>query len=160
VPPWDNFFVAQVGASAALAGLLFVGLSINMARILQYAILLDRALQALTLLVAILVIASLELVPGASPLDLGVEVLVAAGAAGAAISVLTARVLRHIDRRWRRPVLWELALTEGCVATYLAGGAVLIAAGAVGVDLLVPAILASYLSAILTAWVLLVEINR
>lgn len=25
---WDNFFVAEVGASAALAGLIFVGVSI------------------------------------------------------------------------------------------------------------------------------------
>jgi hypothetical protein len=26
---WENFLVAQVGASAALAGLVFVGVSIN-----------------------------------------------------------------------------------------------------------------------------------
>ena len=32
---WDNFLLAQVGASAALAGLVFVGVSINLTRILS-----------------------------------------------------------------------------------------------------------------------------
>ncbi len=34
---WHDFFVAQVGAAAALTGLLFVALSLNITRILQYA---------------------------------------------------------------------------------------------------------------------------
>jgi hypothetical protein len=35
VSEWGNFFIAQVGASAALAGLIFVGVSINLERILK-----------------------------------------------------------------------------------------------------------------------------
>ena len=31
---WENFFIAEVGASAAPAGLIFVGVSINLKRIL------------------------------------------------------------------------------------------------------------------------------
>ena len=33
--PWANFFFAEVGASAALVGLLFVAVSINLKRILE-----------------------------------------------------------------------------------------------------------------------------
>lgn len=32
---WQSFFVAQASASAALAGLLFVAVSINLSRILK-----------------------------------------------------------------------------------------------------------------------------
>ena len=32
---WESLFVAEAGASAALAGLLFVALSINLERILK-----------------------------------------------------------------------------------------------------------------------------
>jgi hypothetical protein len=40
---WESFFVAQVGASAAVAGLVFVGVSINLDKILKYAGLPGRA---------------------------------------------------------------------------------------------------------------------
>jgi hypothetical protein len=52
---WQSLFVAEVGASAALAGLLFVAISINLARILQGAGLSGRAGEAMVLLVAGLV---------------------------------------------------------------------------------------------------------
>lgn len=77
---WDNFFVAQLGASAALAGLLFVGVSINMTKILAYPTLPRRALRALIMLVTILIVSSLFLVPGQPIAQLGLEVLVIGGA--------------------------------------------------------------------------------
>jgi hypothetical protein len=160
VNAWDNFFVAQVGASAALAGLLFVGLSINMTRILQFPVLLDRALQALTLLIAILMIASLTLVPGPTSLDLGVEILVVGGAAWAILTTLSRRVLFRPDPRYRGPLLMQTAIIESASGLYLAAGVVLLAFGEVGVDVLVPAMLLSYVVAIMISWVLLVEINR
>jgi hypothetical protein len=35
---WENFFIAEMGASAALVGLIFVGVSINLTRILPLVI--------------------------------------------------------------------------------------------------------------------------
>jgi hypothetical protein len=157
---WDNFFVAQVGASAALAGLLFVGISINMNRILQFPVLTDRALQALTLLFTILIACSLLLVPGIGPLEFGVEIIVVGAVAGAILTTLAGRVLRKTERQWIGPHRWETVLIEVVVALYVAGGVVLSVVGDTGLFVVVPAILLSYLIAILISWVLLVEINR
>jgi hypothetical protein len=49
---WDNFFVAEAGASAALAGLLFVALSINLQRIMSLPTLPGRAAEGLVSLIA------------------------------------------------------------------------------------------------------------
>ena len=47
---WDSFFVAEVGAAAALTGLLFVAVSNNLDRILQFPKLPSRAAETMSLL--------------------------------------------------------------------------------------------------------------
>jgi hypothetical protein len=44
---WESFFIAQVGASAALTGLIFVALSINLDKVMQSPQLIGRAGEAL-----------------------------------------------------------------------------------------------------------------
>jgi len=61
---WANFFLAQVSAAAALTGLIFVAVSINLTKILAYPTLPGRALEALLYLLTVLVIGTLGLVPG------------------------------------------------------------------------------------------------
>ena len=73
---WENFFIAEVGASAALVGLVFVGISINLTRIMAITGLPERALEALIVLATVLIMSSLLLVPGQPPVLTGVEVLV------------------------------------------------------------------------------------
>lgn len=51
---WANFFVAEVGASAALSGLVIVAISINLQRILSFPQLPGRAAEMLILLVGAL----------------------------------------------------------------------------------------------------------
>src|ERR687885_234562 len=62
----ETFFLAQVGASAALLGLLFVGASINLDKIMNDPHLPGRVLDALVVLMAVLVVSSLGLVPSQS----------------------------------------------------------------------------------------------
>jgi len=72
---WHDLFVGVAGAAAALTGLLFVSLSINLQQILKQVWLPRRAGLTVMLLFETLVIAILGLVPGQSSVALGVELL-------------------------------------------------------------------------------------
>ena len=74
---WHDFFVAQVGASGVLAGLVFVGVSINLEKIMSTPAygLPGRTLEALIVLLAVLTVSSVLLVPGQGTLLVGAEVL-------------------------------------------------------------------------------------
>lgn len=75
---WTDLFVAAAGASAALAGLVFVAVSINIERILRFSGLPERALETLLLLVGVLIASIIGLIPGQGRAALGSELLAAA----------------------------------------------------------------------------------
>ncbi len=60
---WADFFVAEIGASAALTGLIAVAISINLSRILAFKTLPGLAASALILLGSVLVLTSAALIP-------------------------------------------------------------------------------------------------
>lgn len=60
---WANFFAAEVGAAAALTGLIIVAVSINLSRILSFPQLPARAAESFLMLIGALMVASLGLVP-------------------------------------------------------------------------------------------------
>ena len=73
---WSDLFVATAGAAAALTGLLFVAVSINLDRILSFPGLPNRALATLVLLLGATIVSILGLAPGQSTTALGIELLV------------------------------------------------------------------------------------
>ena len=62
---WHDFFVGTIGASAALTGLLFVAISINLEQILKYPQLPGRAAATLGVLVSALVVSGVRIGTGA-----------------------------------------------------------------------------------------------
>jgi len=93
---WHDFFLAQAGAAGVLTGLVFVGVSINLQKILSEpgSGLPGRAAEALILLVAVLTVSILLLVPGQGPVMVGVEVLVVGLAAWGWIVAIQLPLLR------------------------------------------------------------------
>jgi modulator of FtsH protease len=152
--------MAQVGASAALAGLIFVGLSINMSRVLSLPRVPERGLQTITVLLTVLLVSSLQLVPGQTTQEIGLEML----AIGAVVWVFSTWLdignLRHMTREVRKYWIQNAVLGQAALLPYIIGGLVTLTIGADGIYFLVPAILFSFLKAIIDSWVLLIEINR
>ena len=156
---WENFLVALVGASAALAGLVFVGVSINLARIVSTGSLPEYALEALVLLLAVLVISSLLLVP--QPLTAaGVELLLAGIVDTAILLFLVIYTHRKVDPRYYGYLWFRTALNLCATLPFVIAGVAVLLWNAGGLYWIVPAILLSIIVAIYDAWVLLVEINR
>lgn len=152
--------MAQVGAAASLAGLLFVGVSLNMSKILALRGLPERALGALVLLVTILIIASLELVPAQPEGVMGIEIVLIGLVAWAAATSTDIKSMRATEEKYRRLYFNNAVLDQAAVVPYLIAGILIVAGHADGVYFLVPAMLFSFVKAIMEAWVLLVEINR
>lgn len=66
-PAWHDPYVAIAGAAAALSGLIFVAVKINLDRILSSLLLTARAAESLAILVMRLVISLLMLAPDQTP---------------------------------------------------------------------------------------------
>ncbi len=156
---WENFLLAQVGASAALAGLVFVGVSINLTRILSTGSLPEYALEALVLLLAVLVISSLLLVP--QPLiAAGIELLLAGIADTVILLFLMAYTRRKVDPRYYGYLWLRTALSMSATLPFVIAGIAVLIWNTSGLYWIIPATLLSIIVAIYDAWVLLVEINR
>jgi hypothetical protein len=157
---WGDFLVAEVGASAALGGLVFVGLSLNLDRILAFPGLANRAFIALALLVTVLVICSLMLVPGQSQVSIAIETLAVGGMlwiAGTRAAVLALSKGLYYSRR---TFINDALFFQVAVLPYLIGGVLGLMGRDVGLLLVAAAIILSFVKAVLEAWVLLVEIKR
>jgi modulator of FtsH protease len=156
---WENFFVAEAGASAALAGLVAVALSINLARILTYSSLPGRAAEGLLTLLQVLFLSTFALVPGQPIRALGLEILVLGVLGWAAVFWIQLQAFwTGAQKIWW--VVERLLLGQLATLPYLlAGWSVLHGSGG-GLYWCVAAVLGSFLQAAVSAWVLLVEIMR
>jgi len=161
MPGWDNFFVGELGAAAALAGLLFVSVSVNQARILELGRMADRGLEALLMLFLVLAVASLGLVPGQPPRLLGAEIAALALGLLAGLVPLQRTYLRQTDAQHRAHSAYLARVNQLAIALVALGGLILARrADAAGLYVMVPGILLTFIGAGANAWVLLIEINR
>lgn len=157
---WENFFVAEVGASAALAGLLFVAVSVNLTQILSIPGLPGRAGMTLIVLGQVLLIATCLLVPAQSLARAGVETLVIGAIAWVALVVIERQIPRPEYAGARRDVVMRQILGQLATLPFIVAGLLMPAANPDGLDWTVPGVVFSFVYVFVQAWVLLVEINR
>lgn len=156
---WKDLFVAVAGASAALTGLLFVAVSINLERILKFKGLPERALETLLFLVLALLVSIVGLIPGQSHVALGLELLIVSLVAASVILRLpTLRMSDdEVERSW---VLARWAVRLAATVPFVVGGASVLAECGGGLYWVVAGIVFAIIGAVTSAWVLLVEILR
>jgi hypothetical protein len=155
---WHDFFIAAVGASAALLGLLFVTVSINLDEILKFPHLPGRAAATLGILLTVLVVCSFGLAPTQSRQAFAWEVIVVATVAVAQALWVSVRKRRPGD-----PLSWtigSLPLLLIPPLTLLGGGVSLCAGAGGGLYWLLVGTVLAFVAASVNAWVLLVEILR
>jgi hypothetical protein len=157
---WENFFFAEVGASAALAGLVFVGVSISLERILAHPHLPGRALESLVVLLVTLVLSSLLLVPGQSFTVIGVEILLGGVAGWAVVAALHARRWRLVEPEYRAQSVPTVIVGELAMISFVIAGTAVLIWGTDGLYWVVPGVILCFLDAMSNAWVLLIEIHR
>jgi hypothetical protein len=160
ISDWSGFFSANIGASAALVGLVTVAISINLTRILEYEHLPARAGESLWVLTAVLTICEVALFPKISQTAFG----------AVALALAVASLIFGARNQW------TLSSVEGTVPvgnqiigamTRLAsslpigvGGALLLLHAPEGVIWIAAGIVISLAVSVMNAWVLLVEIIR
>ncbi|MFI5185183.1 MAG: hypothetical protein ACHQF0_00500 [Chitinophagales bacterium] len=157
---WNDFYVAVTGAAGALTGLIFVGVSINLKKILPLPTLPNRALISLILLITILTFAILQLVPGETLKSLGYQVIIIGFIAWAIVTTLDIKIFRLTKQPWRRYYILNMRIDQIALIPYLMGGICLLSIGETSLYWFVPAIILSFIKSVLDAWVLLIEIHQ
>jgi hypothetical protein len=157
---WDNFFLADVSAAAALAGLIFVAVSINIDQILAFPWLPGRAGSTIAMLMGVLIMGSLALVPDQSYRRLGLEVTVVAVAIWLLLARLQITARRHPDHRNHGAPALKVLLEQIATLPAVVAGIVLLTDSSGGLSVLALSMLAVFVVAVANAWILLVEIRR
>lgn len=155
----------QAGAAATLTGLVFVAVSLNLDRILSFPGLTGRAAESILQLLQVFFIATLALVPRQSAEALGIEFIVIGVCFWIVQVSLQVRFVKALVGKalfgnpWKwlvfRATLSQLGTLPFCVA-----GIALLAGYCPGVYWVVPGFVFSFTSAMMSAWVLLIEIRR
>ena len=154
---WTDFFVAAAGASAALAGLVFVAVSINIDRILSLPGVTERALETVLALLGVVLMSLIMLIPGLSDDTLAILLLTEA----ALLIALAVQINRqgrgsaegtaHASRHFLRAM--------AAIPVLIGGASLLIQSGG-GFYWIAAGVLLGILAGVINAWVLLVEILR
>jgi hypothetical protein len=162
---WSDFALAQLGASAALLGLVFVGLSINLRDVVGSRQLVNRAAEAVIGLAAVLVTATAVLIPDQSRGVVSAELLLIAGATfGVTVNLQRGASRQTVDSEGHGPPRASIVLRRllglGAPVLLAVAGISLAAEGGGGLYWWPAAIVVAFVGALTNAWVLLIEILR
>ncbi len=158
---WHDFFVANVGAAAALAGLIIVAMSVNIEAIIKIPVITARAGATVASLVLSLVSSGIMLIPAQDTLPLGGAILVAALIASVIVAQSAVQLVRA-EHGHRPPMSTAAKVGVAAIQVLPFGvGAVLLLTGnSAGIAWIASGVLLVFLGSVANAWVLLVEILR
>ena len=157
IDAWSELFVAAAGAGAALAGLVFVAVSINVERILKFRGLPERGLITVLLLLSVVVVSLMGLIPAQSAEALGLRLLLVA-----LVVIGMSAWLIHRSR----PLPEETKLSSSIIVIaigtvpFLVGAVVLLGGSDAGLYWVFAGLIGAIAGGVANAWVLLVEILR
>ncbi len=160
ITEWNYFFATAAGAAAALLGLIFVGVSVNLNKILVSQTLPVRALMSITFLFNILVQALLLLIPKQHEVSLGVEISVTSFFILLSIEVMEVYILKKIEKPHRKKQIIGFILSQIALVPFIFCSASILTHTTGAVYWIVPGIIFSFFKSLIDAWVLLIEINR
>jgi hypothetical protein len=153
---WTVFLSAAAGVAATLTGLIFVAVSINLKRILEFPPLADRAAESILQMFGALIASLLALLPGQPRLILGIEVAIL----GVILWTLqTILIYRSYSAEHPRPLI-SIVLAQLAILPFVVGGISLTVGAFGGLYWLAPGIILSVTVGVSNAWVLLIEILR
>jgi hypothetical protein len=157
---WQGFFAAQAGVFAALTGLVFVALSINLKEILDGPGLTGRAAEAIVILVEPVLTGMAGLLPHQSAAALGAELLVVGVSGWAMISLILVSGRVALRQRSAVEVVTRLAMVQVTSLLMVVAGVLLTTGVEGGLYWQAAGAAACLVTGIFEAWVLLVEILR
>jgi hypothetical protein len=157
---WTGLCAAAAAASAALAGLVFVGVSVNLKEITSYAWLPNRALEAIVLLLLVLLSTTVVLAPGQPTWALGLEILAVTLPAWAIVAAIHFKAIDVVPKEFRGPLVIRIIAGEVAILPFAVAGVTLIIQSGGGLYWLLPGVTLANAVGVFNAWVLLVEILR
>jgi hypothetical protein len=156
---WHDFFSTQAAAGAALAGLVFVAISLNLQRVLSSRAVSGRAVEALLLLLSLLIVGLLGLIPEQKPIALGIEFIVF----GLVMTVSLVRIgsgAANVGGATRNQYLGRLCLGQLASLPIIVAGISFITGDGGGLYWVALSTIVAVVAGTIGAWVLLVEILR
>ena len=156
---WHDFFVVTGGGAAALAGLVFVAMSINLDVVAQDATHRGRAINMLTGFTAAFIICALALMGGQSHQAVGAEWFAVATVAGA---IYIGNYVQAAKRGGTKAVLRPDRLAGGvtCHLAEIVGAVVLILGYVAGLYVAAVGLIVYFAFLISGAWLLLVAVHE
>ena len=157
---WSTYLSANAGAAATLTGLVFIGISINLAKIISSPAITKRAAESIVQFMGAFIVSITLLIPGRTLRSAGEELLFVG------LFLWLSQIIFQIGTSLRSTghsrfrFMVRVSLGQMATVPFVLAGASFLLGHPNGFDWLVLGLLFSFIAGVIGAWVLLVEIIR